>query len=147
MVTVLCCREASSRYPTCTSSAVQASGVYDSELIVGSQPHLAYRTSSSGCMSVNGVPDVISRFDHIQSPQLDYENRIMKLEDRTMYAWDTVDQITDTTHVHLDVLEGFTSTGDQMTDRFASRRICKAELEVKFGSVKSTITAQGSDSL
>ena len=45
---------------------------YDGELIVGSPtaPDV-YRTSNSGCMSVNGMPDVTFYvFDHIQSPQL-----------------------------------------------------------------------------
>ena len=79
---------------------------YDGELIVGSPtaPDV-YRTSNSGCMSVNGVPDVTFYvFDHIQSPQLDYENRIMKLEDADNVCVLTQHQITDS--YDLDVLEG-----------------------------------------
>ena len=79
---------------------------YDGELIVGSPtaPDV-YRTSNSGCMSVNGVPDVTFYvFDHNQSPQLDYENRIMKLEDADNVCVLTQHPITDS--YDLDVLEG-----------------------------------------
>jgi DNA ligase-1 len=79
---------------------------YDGELIVGepTAPDV-YRVSNSGCMSVNGMPDVtFYAFDHIGNMDLDYENRHMQLENEPRVHVLTQHPIVDA--YDLDVLEG-----------------------------------------